>query len=293
MFSNPSRRLGLVALVAGLIANLSPLAATAAPEDSFVTFFGEGGDWVTGDRTWFYDRSNADILTTGSTDNNRVNIRITGDTFWFLDFAAPLGQPLEPMVYEGATRYPFQSPSDPGLSLAGDGRGCNTLNGSFEVLEASFGPQGFVERFHATFEQHCEGSLTSRALGEVLIDNGPAPEPLSLEVVINDPALVSMIGRVTVTGSVICSKPTSANLFVTLTQRVNRQTTTTGSTFLSGIPCSGEAAAWSAQLQPNQGLAPFNPGKAQADVFANGFDGDYGRFAFAESSSTIRLTPGK
>jgi hypothetical protein len=274
-----------------LVVVLSPTAAMAAPEDTFITFSGEGGDWVTQDLTWNYDRANANILTTGSTDNNRITVQIASDTFWSLNFAAPIGQALEPGIYEGATRFPFQSPGDPGLSLFGNGRGCNTSIGSYEVLEVIFGPHGFVERFHATFEQHCEGSLTSRAFGEILIDNGPAPEPLSLEVVLNDPAAVSKIGRVTLTGTVACSKPTLANVVVRVTQRVNRRLTTTADAFVGSIPCAPDAARdLLVALQPLPGLAPFNPGQAQVDVVVFGFDSDYGTDTRVETSTIIRLS---
>jgi hypothetical protein len=285
-----SKRIGLIRAIFAVIAlvvGLSPSTAVAAPEDTFVTFSGEGGDSITGDLTWSYDRSNAEIITTGSSDNNRVSVRINGDTWWFLDFAAPAGTALEPGIYEGATRYPFQVPPDPGLSLSGNGRGCNTLTGSFEVLEATFGPHGFVERFHATFEQHCEGSLISRAFGEILIDNGPAPEPLVVEVLIDDPVQVSKIGRAILTGTVTCSRPTNANIGVTLAQRVNRQLTTSGSTFFS-TPCTSEPTPVSISLSPNP--SPFNPGQAQLDVGGNAFDTAYGVHVFFQSTSLIKLT---
>lgn len=290
MFSKRTGRAVVIGALVALVGGLSPTPAVAAPEDTFVTFSGEGGDSITGDLTWFYDRSNAEIIATGSLDNNHVSLRINGDTWWFLDFAAPAGAPLEPGIYEGATRYPFQVPSDPGLSVSGNGRGCNTLTGSFEVLEATFGPHGFVERFHATFEQHCEGSLTSRAFGEVLIDNGPAPEPLVVEVLIEDPVQVSRIGRAILTGSVTCSRPTNANIAVTLAQRVNRQLTTFGSTFIS-IPCTLDPTPVSISLSPNP--APFNPGQAQLDIGGNAFDPAYGVPVFFQSTSLIKLTRAK
>ncbi|MGH8957474.1 MAG: hypothetical protein ACRDVK_02240 [Acidimicrobiia bacterium] len=289
MFFRKRGRLGAILAFVVLAFGLSPASAVAAPEDTFVTFSGEGGDSITGDLTWFYDRSNSQIITS-SFENNRVHIRINGDTFWFLDFAAPVGAPLQPGIYEGATRYPFQAPTEPGLSLSGNGRGCNTLTGSFEVIEATFGPHGFVERFHATFEQHCEGSVTSRALGEVLIDNGPAPELLVVEVLIDDSVLVSEIGRATVSGTVTCSKPTHANIGLTLAQRVNRRLTTTGSTFFQ-IPCTSEPTPISIQLSAQP--APYNPGQAQLDVGGNAFDSDYGVHVFFQSSSLIKLTRAK
>ena len=55
-------------------------------------------------------------------------------------------------------RYPFQPAGVPGLAVAGDGRGCNVLTGSFQVLQAVYGPGNTLVAFDAIFEQHCEGA---------------------------------------------------------------------------------------------------------------------------------------
>lgn len=91
--------------------------------------------------------------------------------------AVPEGQELAVGAYENATRYPFQDPDVPGLDFSGDGRGCNQLTGRFTVLEADFTPDHYVERFHATFEQHCEGGPKA-LFGEIQIVNDEAtPTP--------------------------------------------------------------------------------------------------------------------
>src|SRR6266705_1570815 len=90
-----------------------------------------------------------------------------------VDFAgaAPMGTTLVPGAYEGATRWPFQAASSPGLSVYGDGRGCNTLTGRFVVLEATYGADGKVESFAADFEQHCE-SAAPALFGSIRYDAG-------------------------------------------------------------------------------------------------------------------------
>lgn len=67
---------------------------------------------------------------------------------------------LGPGVYEMAQRYPFQQPDHPGLSISGDGRGCNTLTGRFQIHELVRDASGLV-RSLATFEQHCEGGANA------------------------------------------------------------------------------------------------------------------------------------
>ena len=91
--------------------------------------------------------------------------------FWSADFSAASGDRLKPGTYAGATRHGFNS-GVPGLDVSGNGAGCNTLRGSFIVLEANYGPSGEVLRFHATFEQHCEGA-TPALRGEIMIAADP------------------------------------------------------------------------------------------------------------------------
>ena len=75
---------------------------------------------------------------------------------WNFSFSAEtLGLPLVPGVYETAERWPFQTDYRPGLDVGGQGRGCNTLNGRFQVHEYErdgTSPAGVT----ITFEQYCE-----------------------------------------------------------------------------------------------------------------------------------------
>jgi hypothetical protein len=64
--------------------------------------------------------------------------------------------PITTQVYEGAERWPFESPGHPGLDVSGDGRGCNTVTGRFQV-EDLVESNGSLTSFTATFEHHCEG----------------------------------------------------------------------------------------------------------------------------------------
>ena len=114
--------------------------------------------------------------------NNGVAVDFTAPGFthwWRLNFAAPGGVLLTPGVYENAARFPFQS-TQPGLDVSGDGRGCNELDGRFEVLEVTFGPGASVSSFAATFEQHCEHQAP--ALTGVILFNSNAPVPPRLDI---------------------------------------------------------------------------------------------------------------
>ena len=75
---------------------------------------------------------------------------------WNAEFEGLVGERLEPgRTYEGAVRYPFNDAA-PGLSICGDGRGCNQLSGTFTVNTIEFDAAGTLRAFDVTFEQHCE-----------------------------------------------------------------------------------------------------------------------------------------
>jgi hypothetical protein len=81
--------------------------------------------------------------------------------WWDLTFSShQLGQPLATQVYEGAERAPFASPGHPGIDIGGDGRGCSSISGRFQIQELDWSGTSLA-RFTATFEQFCEQSPTN------------------------------------------------------------------------------------------------------------------------------------
>jgi putative Ig domain-containing protein len=131
---------------------------------------GDPGDYISGGQLLYFTPADGS-LTVRANISNGVSVAFNTpsyDHFWYLDFAAPNKQFLAPGVYTNAVRYPYPYivSSQPGLSVVGDGRGCNTLTGSFEVKEAVYGPSGTMLSFRATFEQHCEG-FAPAARGEI------------------------------------------------------------------------------------------------------------------------------
>ncbi len=284
---------GVLAVAAATVA--APVAAQAATitgPGTSVTFSGSGGDFITLDQPWSYDPSNAVINASVSPDGNSLSVDISGDTFWELDFAAPQGQALTAgTVYDNATRYPFQNPLDPGLSLFGDGRGCNTSTGSFTVKTASFGPHGWIQSFDATFVQHCEGDPNSAATGEVILNNGPAPADLAVTVTPAATANVSHAsGQAMITGTVTCSRPVTVDLAGTLAQRLNRTTLATGGWSVSGVSCTTTPTSWSATVQP-QGSVPFGSGQAQVSGTFNSFDPLFQITVNGTFSQGVKLRP--
>jgi hypothetical protein len=128
----------------------------ASPEASFVVLASEAGDYIGQGQRIHLNAANA-LFTLEINFDGGVSVSADDGDSWSLDFTAAGGGAPVPGVYEGATRWPFNGPAEPGLSVSGAGRGCNALTGRFEVFELAVDAGGKVQAFSADFEQHCEG----------------------------------------------------------------------------------------------------------------------------------------
>jgi hypothetical protein len=151
-----------------LLLILLTFAMGAMGQVTSLTMVSDSGDYIGLGQFYFYTPGDG-TFTAQSGSAQHVSISFHTPSYshwWYLDFATPSGQSLSPGSYTGATRYPFQAPTQPGLNVDGDGRGCNTLTGSFQVLQANFDSSGNVTAFDATFLQYCEGG-TAALRGEI------------------------------------------------------------------------------------------------------------------------------
>lgn len=135
-------------------------ACDATFDNTYLAFDSDRGDRFGDgiDRTWYP----VDGAFSATHLADRVTVRFEGGAdYWTLDFKAPEGRALEPGSYDGASHFPSQPPTSPGLSVGGSGPdpgpGCNDFTGRFDILELVRAPDGIVERFAADFELHCLG----------------------------------------------------------------------------------------------------------------------------------------
>jgi hypothetical protein len=168
------------ALVAACL--LVPSAAYADTLDGSVTMVGESGDYVSQGNTFLFDQSGTlDVSGTAS----KVEIDTPtppGAVFGYtLVFEAPQGQTLAPGDYPNAQRFPFETGDNAGLSVYGDGRGCNEEFDRFVVKDIHVTAGGVPDRFWATYELHCEQPHRPALTGEVRVGEPAASTPEKVE----------------------------------------------------------------------------------------------------------------
>lgn len=158
---------GLGALMA--ITGCERVTSPLYPRLTFLAFSSDSGDWVGQGQPWLLGAKDGSWTAATArwgpvmglwTDYIEVFVQRPSDSavLWRLTLAAPRGQPLKVGSYENATRALVESGDQPGLELSGDGRGCNSVTGRFEIHALAVGANNRVNRLFATFEQHCEGS---------------------------------------------------------------------------------------------------------------------------------------
>ena len=146
---------------------------TSANADEF-SFISASGDYIGGGTPADYTGSN--VVVSGTQGWVEAD---AGD--WTLNLSAPAGGLLVPGTYSGATRYPFNSGSAPGISVYGDGRGCNNDYGTFTIYQIASNSSGAITQLNATFSQTCEQTTNPPLVGFIRYNaTEPTPVPALL-----------------------------------------------------------------------------------------------------------------
>jgi hypothetical protein len=271
---------------------LAAAPAQALPAQSAtVTAVSEDGDPVGLGSSVAYDTADGDSVdvtsNAGATGGpaSWVTVSAAGGVT-AASFSAPSGQFLLPGTYPDAVKYAVAA-GTPGLSVSRFFQECIELTGSFTVTAAVYGTGGYVQTFHATYEQRCVG-VEAALRGEIRIDNPPQPPPLALTAVIRANGTVSTVtGRAVVKGSVSCTVPTTVTVAGTVTQVV-RRTVVVGSYYFQQACTPGAAVPWKVTVTPGSQYA-FKPGAAEVYVEMYGNDPISGVPARAEKAKTVTL----
>lgn len=134
-----------------------PLEAFAFGGTTKLEMHSEPGDFVGQGDDWLYTLPTARIGAGRYLDEMRGGASVPLSDWWDVTLAPAPGGSLAPGTYDGAARADYRG-SSPGLEVAGNGRGCNTISGRFTVTDATFDLDGQPRTFGSTFEQHCEGA---------------------------------------------------------------------------------------------------------------------------------------
>jgi hypothetical protein len=151
----------------------APVVQTVRPGGTSLSFRSGNGESIGQGATVSFAAPEA-AFTSSVTSTGIVRVAVVeGDERWSVGLAAAPGQALVPGTYSGAERASFRSAGHPGLDVSGNGRGCNTLTGSFTVAQISFDASGALATLDATWSQNCEGgplALTGRVrVGAVVV----------------------------------------------------------------------------------------------------------------------------
>ena len=291
----------------GLLAASSARAGVAGDAQvatASLTMSGDAGDYISQGRSFSF-ATPTDLFLAG-TDATGTSVRIReispGFTHWWeLDFSAPDGEQLTPgTTYSGAARDAFRQPFHPGVDVSGDGSGCNTVSRSFEILDAKFGPNGYVESFHATFEQHCGANIPALR-GEIQIANtAPAPPPALVQITIDPAGELGARGTATVHGTISCSvppfNPYSASQAPTITVAVS-EATKNGTVSLSNAAfpdaCTPTPTRWTATTPLPYKGTPYVKGLATVAASTSIADPIYPMLAdTASQAAEVQLKEG-
>jgi len=203
-----------------LVSAIALLAGTAVSDARSGSLLATSGTWtMTGDpnesitngRSYAFSAPNDGLELGSGFGSNGISVfaRPAGTSdLWDATFWAPTGQQLLPGVYSNARRFP--DALHPGLDVGGAGHGCNQVTGDFTIIDVSYGPYGYLNSVHLTFEQHCEG-FAAALRGEINLTGPPAPPELRVHVTVDATSGFDRAdGSLQLHGTISCSRTVQA-----------------------------------------------------------------------------------
>jgi hypothetical protein len=138
-----------------------PLAGHGAAGRTSWQMSSQPGDWVGGGQDYSFTPEDGANISGGGSETHAWARVTTGSDDFDADFEAASGKLLLPgTTFPNATRYPFNN-GGAGLSITGNGAGCNEVNGSFTVEDSSFSDNGALTSYLIDFEQWCDNSSSA------------------------------------------------------------------------------------------------------------------------------------
>lgn len=114
------------------------------------------GDSIGGGQTKTYVQSTS-VLEVDGTLGIHAHVFVSGlRDEWEIELSPPTGQQLHVGDFANAQRFP--DATHPGVDVSGIGNGCNSVTGSFTILDLGTDAANNITALSARFEQHCEGA---------------------------------------------------------------------------------------------------------------------------------------
>jgi parallel beta-helix repeat protein len=146
--------------------SLCLLARVGFAQSNLVLLVSQSGDYIGGGNV--YVTTNPASFTFSG---NPTFVGISAFGFW-VQFTPPYQSNFAVGSYTNVPGSVFA----PAVSVSGNGRGCSSYCGNFQVLEVHTNGAGAIDRFWATFTQNCE-CLMPPMSGEVRYNSQLAPPP--------------------------------------------------------------------------------------------------------------------
>jgi DNA-binding beta-propeller fold protein YncE len=219
---------------------------------TFLYMRSEPGDYIGGGVVQLYTSANSRIWGFAGGGQFSAEIRQGNTHRWSVRLDAPFGEVLSTGAYPGAVRAAGPSNS-PTMSFSGDGRGCNTLTGHFDIVELTYNVYGELMLIDATFEQHCEGAVPA-LFGRIRLEVPPPTPGVTLpQGTITVPTSGSFLyvhSEIDYAGGISESLNTSANSVITGALKA-------GGDYFRGAVLQGNVPLWRAEIAspPGETLA--------------------------------------
>lgn len=158
---DPNGRPGILEQRSGTAISASRCCEAAVPTPAVVlhgrlAVEGTSDDWVTGG---IAAELGPDLRLLSGSDLSRISVE-AGEG-WRVELALPEGRPIATGRHV-AVRAGFEEGLRAGVALTAPGRGCNEVNGSFEVLELARSENGTMRHVRARGTQICDGAGSAR-----------------------------------------------------------------------------------------------------------------------------------
>ena len=240
------------------------------------TMTSDPGDWVGQGQSYAFSQPDDRIESGSGLNRNGVGFSAyAGGTYWSGIIGAPTGQQLVPgTTYANATR--FGDATHPRLDVSGDGRGCNATTGQFTIIDINFGPYGYLNSVHLTFEQHCEG-LAPALRGDINLVEPAGPPTLQVHLTV-DPTVGfdRSGGALQLHGTITCSQPVQAGVSGQVSQQTKKGQAFAYLNFYT-YTCSDTPTPWKIKVTSATDN-PFTNGTVQVDLTGSAIDSYYSTY---------------